>query len=271
MNNSFAYARPDSVEQAIVLHNEFSRPLYYSGGSEIITMHRAGAIAPDALIDLKHIPETHALMIEGDHLVIGSCVTLREIKDSNLFPLLGTICGRIADHTNQCRITLGGNLCATIIYRETAQAMLLADAEAAIAGLGGVRTAPFQDVFQSRMQLQPGEFLLRVRIPRAYLQLPFSHIKKTSSEKIDYPLISLSAIRSNEGVRFAFSGLYDHPMRSLALERAINNRNLDKNERLESALGSLPGPILADYQASSEYRRFVLKQTLAATMEVFDL
>lgn len=271
MSGSFVYAKPDSMEEAIALYNEFNHPLYYSGGSEIITMRRAGSINPDALIDLKGIPETHELMLGKGQLVIGSCVTLREIKDAQLFPLLGAICGRIADHTNQCRITIGGNLCATIIYRETAQALLLTDAQVEIASPGGVRIVPFAEAFQARMRLAQGEFVMRLRIPAFYLQRPYSHVKKTGSEKIDYPLISMSAILCDDGMRFAFSGLYDHPIRSLEIERILNDRDRDKHERLQSAVSSLPQPILTDYQASSDYRRFTLKRTLETTMEVFGL
>ena len=49
-------------------------------------------------------------------LVIGSAMTLTEIAEENLFPLLSRTVKRIADHTVQDKITLGGNIAGTIIY-----------------------------------------------------------------------------------------------------------------------------------------------------------
>jgi len=267
----FAYVRPDTKEQAALLFREFAEPFYYGGGSEIITMCRAGALEPDAVIDLKGIPEAGVLAIEGDALVLGGCVSLRQIKDSKLFPLLSSVCGRIADHTNQCRITLGGNLCGEIRYRETALALLLTDADVVLFGPDGSRTASIHAIFDGRMRLLPGEFVLQARIPAAYLALPFTHVKKTAAEKIDYPLISLCALSCPEGVRIALSGLLETPFRSQALETALNNRAESRELRLQNALACLPGEPIADYQGSAAYRRFVLGQTLSATMEVMGL
>jgi len=257
----FTYIQPDTKEQAYEVYQEYSQPLYYAGGSEIITMCRTGSITPDAVIDLKRIPEANVVHIDDD-LVIGSCISLRAIKDSALFPLLGTICGRIADHTNQCRITLGGNLCSTIQYRETALAMLLTDANLVLFGSHGLRVVSIHTIFDGRMHLERGEFVLQVRIPTRYINLPYTHVKKTSGEKIDYPLISVSSLTCSDGTRFAISGFLNHPFRNREMEAALNQRNLD------DALECIPGVPKTDYQGSSEYRRFVLQQTLTATLDV---
>ncbi|MCL2812697.1 MAG: FAD binding domain-containing protein, partial [Clostridia bacterium] len=269
----FAYAQPDSPQQAVALFQEYIRPLYYGGGSEIITMCRAGAIAPNAIIDLKQIPEMNVLNVQNGYLVVGGCVPLRAIKDAGLFPLFGLICGRIADHTNQCRITLGGNLCGTISYRETVLALLLTDATVVLFGPKGGRIMSVHSIFDARigrLRLEPGELVLQVCIPIAFLGLPFAHIKKTAGEKIDYPLLSLSAIACPEGIRFAFSGLLPHPFRSVEMEKALNDCSVAMDQRLDNALACLPGLPVTDYQGSGEYRRFVLRQTLGQALEVLE-
>ncbi|MCL1965419.1 MAG: FAD binding domain-containing protein [Firmicutes bacterium] len=268
---NFAYLQPDTKEQAAAFYQEFAEPFYYGGGSEIITMCRAGDIAPDAVIDLKRIPEANVLRLEGDALVIGGCVPLRAIGDSGLFPLLKLVCGRIADHTNQCRITLGGNLCGTIQYRETALALLLADALVVLFGPGGARAVSIHEAFDERMRLLHGEFVLQARIPAQALFLPYVHVKKTAGEKIDYPLVSLSALACGDGVRVALSGLLPYPFRSRAMEDALSNRSESRERRVQNAIQCLPAMPMADYQGSAEYRQFVLRQTLAAMMEVLNL
>jgi len=221
------------------------------------------------VIDLKQIPEANALGLNDAALVIGGCVSLRAVNDSRLFPLLGAICGRVADHTNQCRITLGGNLCGTVIYREAAQALLLADADVTLYGPEGLRRESMRRVFDQRMRLKPGEFVLRVHVPARYIGAPFYHVKKTANEKIDYPLLSLSALFYENRARVAMSGFYAYPFRDAALEAAINNESLSGEQRVERALASLPQAPMRDHLGSGEYRRFVLRQTLFAMMEVW--
>ena len=85
--NNFNYYKPDTLEES-----QNRNPVFYSGGSEIITMARASSIAPTDVIDLKGIEKCQELKIENNELIIGSCVTLSRIKESKMFPLLGLTC-----------------------------------------------------------------------------------------------------------------------------------------------------------------------------------
>lgn len=212
---NFVYCRPDTPTEAVDAFSRFQSEgkaaVYYAGGTEIITMCRAGSIQPEAVIDLKNIPECKVLSADDEKLHLGAACTLGQISKSGLFPLMRLACGRIADHTNQCRITLGGNLCGTIIYRETSLPLLPADAEITLYGSEGERTVPWQNVFQERMQLEPGEMILQVHVPRWALSARHAHIKKTAHEKIDYPLVSVAAIWTDQGLRTAFSGVCSYP------------------------------------------------------------
>lgn len=270
----FIYCRPDSLAEAVTVFNEMQTaghsPLYYGGGSEIITMARTGSIRPGAVIDIKAIPECLALQMDEDKLIIGAANTLNLIKESRLFPLLGTAGGRIADHTNQCRITLGGNLCGTIIYRETSLPLMLSDAEIMIYGPGGMRAAAFGDVFRERMRLMPGEFLTQVHVPAWALHAPCIHIKKTAKGKIDYPLVNVTAMLKEGQLRIAFSGLCAFPFRSTEIEEVLNDRSASHKARADAVPGLLPAPVHSDAEASGGYRLFVLKNTLLSLLEEWD-
>lgn len=268
---NFIYCRPDTIGEAYEaffrLWAEGKNPAYYSGGSETITMCRAGNIQPGAVIDLKSIPECSLVFADQDGLSIGSACTLNQIKESNLFPLLSLACGRIADHTNQCRITLGGNLCGTIIYRETSLALLLSDASLTLLGGEGLRTVPFEHVFQGRMQLSPGELVVRAHIPGWALTAPHYHVKRTANEKIDYPLVSMAAIWKDGRLRAAFSGVCAYPFRSAEMEDILNDRARSPSARAEQAAGRLPEPARSDVGGSGAYRKFVLTNMLRALLE----
>jgi CO/xanthine dehydrogenase FAD-binding subunit len=267
----FVYCRPNTLAEAqdafVQLQREGKNPVYYAGGSEIITMSRIGSIKPGAVIDIKQIPECMCLSTDHEGLHIGSACTLNQIKESKLFPLLTLSCGRIADHTNQCRITLGGNLCGTILYRETSLPLLLSDAALTVLGQEGLRTVPFQSVFQGRMQLEPGELIVQLHVPGWALKSPCIHVKRTTNEKIDYPLVSMAVIRKNNDLRVAFSGICSYPFRSLAMEAVLNDRSLSCALRTEKAGGLLPEPAHGDVEGSGEYRMFVFKTMVHALLE----
>lgn len=270
----FIYLRPNTLKEAVdayrQLQFEGKRPVYYAGGSEIISMCRVGTMQPGAVIDIKNIPECRRLSVDDEKLHIGSVCTLNQISESNLFPLLRLSCGRIADHTNQCRITLGGNLCGTIIYRETSLPLLLTDAEITLCGPQGERTVSFQSVFDGRMKLKPGEIVAQVHVPVWALSAGYVHIKKTANEKIDYPLVSIAAIRENDNLRLAFSGVCSRPFRSEQMETVLNDRTKSCVQRAEMAARLLPETVYGDAEGSGEYRLFVLTNTLQELLEDFE-
>lgn len=267
----FIYVRPDTLTEAAAicaqLKAEAKEPLYYSGGSEIITMCRAGSIRPNAVIDIKCIPECNALTFSGDKLIIGACNTLSRIKESQMFMLLGKACGRVADHTNQCRITLGGNICGTIIYRETVLPLLISDAQVTLFGTNGSRTVPINSVFSQRMIVDEGEFVVSVHIPLWATQAKFFHIKKTTNEKIDYPLVNVTALVKDGLLRASFSGLCAYPFRSMEIEQVLNDKAVSVNARVLAVAAMLPDTALSDVAGSGAYRLFVLKNTLQSLLE----
>lgn len=268
---NFIYCRPDTFKEAVEafarLQAQGKAVVYYGGGSELITMCRAGSICPDAVIDIKNIPLCNEMFLDKQALHIGSACTLHQIGQAAFFPLLGLSCGRIADHTNQCRITLGGNLCGTIIYRETALPLLLADAEITIYAPRGKRTVSIQNVFHGRMELNPGECIGQIHVPAWALSARHFHIKKTTNEKIDYPLVSIAAICRGNQLRVGFSGICAYPFRSREIEELLNDSAKSIETRAEEAIHLLPAPVLTDVEGGRDFRVFTLKNMLAALLE----
>ena len=267
----FEYYRPGAVKEAVALYRELEldgrSPVWYGGGSELISMARLGNRRFGAVIDIKSIPECRTLDFDGEKLYLGSALTLDEINRSLKFPLLGKTAGRIADHTNQCRITLGGNIAATIIYRETVLPLLLADAELITAGPYGLKRYVIHDVFKERLALPKGELLTSVAVAREFIGAPYFHIKKTKNEKIDYPLLTTDALIAGGFMRIAFSGLASYPFRDAAVESILNDQSLDFEERAWEITRAVSGVLLEDMNGSAAYRRFVLKNTLVNILD----
>ncbi|ARU61567.1 xanthine dehydrogenase [Tumebacillus avium] len=265
----FDYYRPESVRDAVLLYqklaSEGKQPLYYAGGTEIISMARIGQLRMGAVIDLKGIAELNESRFSGDVLVIGANVTLTRLAEENLFPLLGDTARRVADHTNRNKITVGGNICGRIKYREAVLPFLLTDSQAVLVGPSGQRQVPIGELFNGKLNLLPGELLVRLLTSRRDVELPYVTMKKTKLEEIDYPLVRLAAVQTGSWIRIAFSGVSETPLRPLQVEAMLNNTALPLEVRIENAIRQWPAPMLNDILGSAEYRAFVLRHALQDT------
>lgn len=201
----------------------------------------------------------------------GACATLGRVAESGVFPLLGQTVSRIADHTNQCKITLGGNLAGTIRYREASLPLWIADAQAQLAGPQGLWSVPFDSVFDGRLRLEAQALLLSFSIPEPAAKWPFVHYKFVRADKIDYPLFTLVAARDDNGlIRLALSGVCCAPLRNADMEAAINDRKGTVEQRAQAAIERLPGPVLDDHLGSAEYRLFRLGLALRDAIDTLE-
>jgi CO/xanthine dehydrogenase FAD-binding subunit len=270
----FDYYKPVTLNEAVDLYQSMDRngkkPMFISGGTELITLGRINLAYTEAVIDLKDIAESKVMQFEGEYLVFGSTLTLTKIEEANLFPLLTKTASEVADHTSRGKITLGGNICARIFYRETVLPFLLTDSLVRIVGPKGIKVAPINDIFQEQLQLKNSEFLVQIATDKRFIDAPFISIKRRQQWDTGYPLITVAALKVGEDVRVALSGLCQFPFRSKKVEAILNNREWTIEDRVGGALAKLPGPILNDVEGSSEYRLFVLRNLLHDVLEVLD-
>jgi CO/xanthine dehydrogenase FAD-binding subunit len=262
----FDYYKPKTLMEAVELNQSLlqqgKEPMFFSGGTELITLGRINHAYTETVIDLKGLIEAKMMDFDDDYLVLGSTLTLTEIEEANLFPLLTKTASEVANHTARGKITLGGNICAQIFYREAVLPFLLADSQVVIVGLEGVKVIPINHIFDEQLQLSKGECLVQVATEKRYIEAPFVSIKKRQQWETGYPLITVAALEIDQKKRLAISGLCPFPFRAKKVEEALNNRQLSYKERITMALNDLPNPILDDVQGSADYRLFVLQNLL---------
>lgn len=254
----FEYYRPSTKEEAVeaymALYKQDKNPLYYGGGTEIITMARLNKIQPGALIDIKQIPECRNINSDKAKVEIGAALTLTEIREAGIFPLLSMVIKNLADHTSRCKITLGGNICGKIPYREAVMPLMLCDSTIEIFGPEGLKSFKINSIFDKNIKLSKGEFISRIITDKKYIDLPFAALKKTKSEKVDYPLISVAAIKHKNKIKAAFSGVCPYPF-------------MAEKIKMKDFESSFPDSVISDNLGSSEYRSFVLKNTMEEIMK----
>ena len=262
----FEYHRPTTLSEALQLYESLDKegkePIYYSGGTEIITMARLNLVQTKSVIDIKAIKECQMSGFHDGFLITGSGLSLTTIEEENYFPLLRQASQGIADRTARNKITIGGNLCGQIFYREAVLPFLLTESKVLIGDRTGVKVKQAMDIFNGGLKLKKGELLIQAVTTKADVSLPYYHVKRRQQWETGYPLITAAAVKKEGQVRVAFSGVCPFPFRSVEMEHALNNRELSTEERIEQALRMVPHPVLDDTEGSKQYRLFVLKTIL---------
>ncbi|WP_066253530.1 FAD binding domain-containing protein [Neobacillus drentensis] len=270
----FDYYKPTSLKEAVDLYQYLDQhgkqPMFFSGGTELITLGRIDLAYTEAVIDIKGISECNVMQISADHLLLGSTLSLTKIEEANLFPLLTKTASEVADHTARGKITLGGNICAQIFYREAVLPFLLADSQVLIVGPDGKKMVPIHELFLEKLQLKKGEFLIQLATETRFISAPFYSFKRRQQWETGYPLITVAALKIGQEVRVAISGLCPFPFRSKELEASLNKRDLPVSSRIDEGLSKLPKPILDDVEGSANYRLFVLRNLLSDMLTALD-
>jgi CO/xanthine dehydrogenase FAD-binding subunit len=267
----FVYYQPENIEEATKAFSEAKgrnlNPLYYAGGTEVLTLGRNAKIQFGAVIDIKGIEECRSQYIKGDEIVFGSAATLSEIVEENLFPLLSQTTRRIADRTVRNRITLGGNVAGRLSYRESILPLLVSEAKLRVVGPTGERIVKVEDVFSKRLLLEEGEFIVQIKVENDVAKSPWYHERRERQSRVDYPLITACFLRQENDLSMAVSGLYTFPVRNMDSEKILCRKTIPLEERRELVMAAFSGKPRDDKRASGEYRTELFKQVLENALE----
>lgn len=170
---AFDYFRPSSLEEALeqlAAAGESAKVI--AGGQSLGPMLNMRLATPSDLIDLNDLTELAYIREVGDALEIGALTRHDQIAESKLVqarcPLLAQAARTIGHYAIRQRGTIGGSLAHA---DPAAQFPLIAttlNAKIEIVKLGGQRSLPASDFFQSVMAtaLAPDEIIRCVRFPR---------------------------------------------------------------------------------------------------------
>ncbi|HVU78401.1 MAG TPA: xanthine dehydrogenase family protein subunit M [Gaiellaceae bacterium] len=166
-----AYAKPSSLAEAIALLAADDGARALAGGQTLINVMKARAGSPDTLVDLNGLGELKGIELGADGtLEIGAMTTYSEImasSEARARPILGEVCGQIADVQVRNRGTIGGNVCTNDPTNHLPPLLAALGAEFTIAGADGERTVPADEFFLGvyMTAVMPGEVLTKIRVP----------------------------------------------------------------------------------------------------------
>ncbi len=166
------YQAPRSIEETVGLlarANGDARVL--AGGTDLLVQLRSGLISPALVVDIKHIAETRAITAEDGGFRIGAAVSAAELNEHpqvmKLWPGVVEAVDLIGSTQIQGRASMGGNLCNASPAADSVPALTVARATCRVAGPGGSRDIPVEDVCTGPGQtsLAGGEFVVSFFLP----------------------------------------------------------------------------------------------------------
>lgn len=232
----FNYIKPTSVIEAVQIMNrhiqEEKEAVYYGGGTELMNHFRTGKKEVDVVIDVKGIKELTRLEVKNDTYIVGAAVNLNDVIEGVELEPLKTVLRGIADHTIRNALTLGGNICGQLPYREAVLPLLMLDAVVVVATVDGKFEIPLNEIFDKRIKLQPSELLVQIKIKHSHH--PYFTKRETESVAVDYPLLQFVSMKKDEEWFVGISGYGSCPV----VERFEDNGDEGVVEHFMSVLKS---------------------------------
>lgn len=169
----FDHYSPKTLPEALGLLDRFNgEGMVIAGGTDLNLKMKAGSITPEAIINIKRLPELKGITFDKDSgLKLGALTTLRELTRSPLikenFPTLARAAMSMASEQIRSFATLGGNLSNASPSADMAPPLIALDAEVTIVGKSTERTIPLEKFFHGpgSSALKPGELLKQINLP----------------------------------------------------------------------------------------------------------
>lgn len=167
-----SFAAPTTVAEAVqLLANASGVARVLAGGTDLLVQLRSGILKPDLIVDTKRIPELRTIATEGGGYRIGASVSGAEAGEhdglSKGWPGIVEAVELIGSTQIQGRASFVGNLCNASPAADSVPALVAAGATVVIAGPGGEREVPVEDVptAPGRTSLAKGEMVVAVKLP----------------------------------------------------------------------------------------------------------
>jgi CO/xanthine dehydrogenase FAD-binding subunit len=275
----FDYYKPRTFQEAfkLLLHSGENVKVL-AGGTDLIPHMRDGQWLPDAVVDIKSLPEMHSIDIKHIEpccnvtatkcLFIGAAVTMNEIIRSGIISqhwnLLQQSAAAMGNEQVRNRATIGGNICTASPAADTAPALFVLNAKVLIKRPGGDRCVEIKDFFVNPKinVLKQDEIVVGLLIPS-----PFDgsrwHFEKLSRRKAgDLSIVSVAALAQpgNQGYtwKLALGAVAPTPIRAYEAETILNQGYDDEAiDRAAASAYRCCSPI-DDVRASMEYRQLMV-------------
>ena len=198
-------AAPTTVDEAAALLAEEADAKVFAGATDLIPQMRSGRPEPAVLVDLKHIDQLMAHSESGGTWTVGAAVPTSALTHddafSAAFPGLAEASGLIGSDQIQNRSSWGGNLCNGSPAADSVPALIANDARAVIAGAGGTRTVPVDEVVTGPGQtsLANGEFIVEFEIDAPAANTSDAYLRLIPRTEMDIAVVGAAVRLTMDG------------------------------------------------------------------------
>lgn len=215
ISSDFEYYKPENFQEAFDLmarlKSDQVAALYYAGGTEVVSSLRKGTLKTQAVIDLKGIEEMSQVVVDGGQVFIGANVPLNALIACESLKFMKAVLEKIADHTIRNTLTLGGNVCGKLPFREAVLPLLASDASVVMVGEDGLYEKKLRECFDKRLKLTGSEFVYGFKLD-VEKDLALCSERVEADIAVDYPIVHLVGAKTREGLFIGVSGFASFPV-----------------------------------------------------------
>jgi CO/xanthine dehydrogenase FAD-binding subunit len=190
------YEAPQTLEAASALLAKASGVArVLAGGTDLLIQMKNDMVEPDLVVDIKNIPEMRQIAEEKGRFRVGAAVTGMEVMEHEGFNAAwpGVVDGvsLIGSIQIRGRATVGGNLCNASPAADSVPALIAAGAVVSIAGPGGRREIPVEDiaVAPGRTSLAKGEIVVSFLFPEKAPRSSGAYLRFTPRTEMDIAVV----------------------------------------------------------------------------------
>ena len=257
---SFAYARPDSLDEAIAVlaeHGDDAKVL--AGGHSLLPLMKLRLATPSVLVDVGRLGDLSYVRDTGDELAIGGLTRHHDVEHDALVrqhvPILSAAAGEVGDPQVRHRGTLGGSLAHGDPASDLPAVVLALRGRVVVRGSGGERVIVADEFFEDFLEtaLTPDEIITEVRVPKTNgAGWAFEKFQRRAQ---DWAIVGVAAIGGDDpGVALVNMG--STPVRAEAVESALRGGASAADAAAVAGDGTEPP---SDLNASPEFRRHLAR------------
>ena len=274
----FEYHRPGSLDEALALLAEESRPL--AGGHSLLPLMKMRLSTPEALVDLADVPGLDEISEDGDGLRVGALATHASVAASELVrsrcPVLAETAALIGDPQVRNRGTLGGSVAHADPAADYPTILTALGATLSVTGENGEREIAADDFFVGMFAtaLQPGELVVAAKVPATPAGTGAAYVKHRHPASF-YAVVGVAAVVAVENgsctnARLTIGGVTGAPVDATAAAEAVVGAPPSEESAAAAAdmvAQALPSA-MSDTYASGEYRTHLARVLAKSALQL---
>ena len=272
MIHDFNYLKPGSLKEALAMFAEHKDECkVICGGQSLLIVMRQGMVAPEYLLDIKHVKELNYIKFDKKSgLKIGATTTHRAIEKSDViaknYPVLVAMENKLASIQTRNWGTIGGNLAHADPAGDPAPVLIALKGSVKVGSASGERTFPLDEFFVDYFatQMNEDELILEIQVPvpepktgTAYQK--FNLLDSDMGIVAAAASVTLDAKGACKEARIVLGNAGPTPMRVKQAEEMLIGKKYD--EALFAEAGKIASEVcepVADIHASEAHRRHII-------------